>query len=389
MANGLADILSAYREGLRSERETRLSEMQMALSMLEAERGREFQREQLRRDDAYKGLSISKESLNESIDRSSAMMYSQFVNIFDRDSDGVIKPLSSKQIKEKGLSDKTSNDIYKMVSYYETEGMKSVSREMAMRIGRQVSAGYRYEQETNKPNEYISELTESGLLYGGEDDLQYKLSYQPFLEMEEATDVLANVDVELSELAHGDYDIQRITSMTREPLKYETDITSLADLFEGAPPPLPKVPPLPKGSVGDLGKMLSEKDDLTSDIRELSSLVSKKKSLQRQGFDVGEEEISKLANQLSELKSSKNELLTDIRIAQKQSEIDINQQKIEDLASDILLESGLEQNEQNLRAARSRATDIAEVPGSSMFGESTPGYRQQRPFYDIYGRIQR
>ena len=77
MANGLTDILSAYREGIRSERETRLSEMQLALGMLEAERGREFQREQIRRDDAYKGLALSKETLNEAISKSARSIYAK------------------------------------------------------------------------------------------------------------------------------------------------------------------------------------------------------------------------------------------------------------------------------------------------------------------------
>lgn len=239
MANGLSDILSAYREGLRSERETRLGEMQLALNMLESERGREFQREQLRRDDAYKGLSIAKESLNESIAQSANVVYSKALPLF-LDDDGVtIKPLSKRQAKKKGIKYEDATDLYNMVSAYRTEGLQTIGQQSAIRIGRKIAADYQYEMETGDRTAYTSDLIKAGVLSDSDNIVDYQLSYQPFLDITKATDALANVDVELSELATGDYDIQRDIAFEKQQVGYgtgggELDISGLADAFERA-----------------------------------------------------------------------------------------------------------------------------------------------------------
>ena len=100
-------------------------------------------------------------------------------------------------------------DLFHMVSSYKTEGLQSLGQDEAIRIGRKIAADYEYEVETGDRTAYTRDLIKAGILSDSDNIVDYQLSYQPFLDVTKATDVLANVDVELSELAAGDYDIQR------------------------------------------------------------------------------------------------------------------------------------------------------------------------------------
>ena len=55
MANGLSDILSVYRQGLASERQSRQSEMQFALQAMQFESAQRFREEGRQRGDAARG----------------------------------------------------------------------------------------------------------------------------------------------------------------------------------------------------------------------------------------------------------------------------------------------------------------------------------------------
>ena len=132
--------------------------MQLALGMLEAERSREFQREQIRRDDAYKGLALSKETLNEAISKSARSIYAKALPLF-LDDDGVtVTPLSKRQAKKKGLKYEDAMDLFHMVSSYKTEGLQSLGQDEAIRIGRKIAADYEYEVETGDRTAYTRDF---------------------------------------------------------------------------------------------------------------------------------------------------------------------------------------------------------------------------------------
>ena len=56
MANGLSDILSAYRQGLASERQSRQEEMRFALQAMQFESQQRFRTEGRQREDVMGAL---------------------------------------------------------------------------------------------------------------------------------------------------------------------------------------------------------------------------------------------------------------------------------------------------------------------------------------------
>ena len=313
------------------------------------------------------------------------------------DDDGVtVKPLSKRQAKKKGLKYEDAMDLFHMVSSYKTEGLQSLGQDEAIRIGRKIAADYEYEVETGDRTAYTRDLIKAGILSDSDNIVDYQLSYQPFLDVTKATDVLANVDVELSELAAGDYDIQRDIAFERQQVGY--DYTDAGDDLTGE---MEAALAAVEGGVGETigtetsdavvaySSLKNQRDATIDDIRSLSADIRNKQSLQRQGFDIKDEDIQSSLDSLSSLQKQSTDLGRGMRTEMSRSVASARQDKIQALADDILLESGLEATEQNIRAARARASDIVEAPGVSMFREQPPAPRGQVPFYDMYGRIKR
>ena len=140
MANGLSDILSAYRQGLSSERQSRQAEMQFALQALQFESQRnlqerrfdltqeqfeetkkksafdtQFQREGRQRQDALFALESSDKVISESLQENASIIQSNLYNLWpimiaDKDeetggfknSTKVIENLMSKKTQKMG-----------------------------------------------------------------------------------------------------------------------------------------------------------------------------------------------------------------------------------------------------------------------------------------------
>jgi hypothetical protein len=74
MANGINDILSVYRQSLASERQARLSEMQIALQGLQFEAQQRFREEGREREDALSALEFARTSALEAVTNDAQMV---------------------------------------------------------------------------------------------------------------------------------------------------------------------------------------------------------------------------------------------------------------------------------------------------------------------------
>ena len=81
MANGLSDILSAYRQGLTSERQARQEEMRFALQAMQFEAQQRFREEGRQREDVMSALDYAKKSTNEAIGQDASQIYSKISSL--------------------------------------------------------------------------------------------------------------------------------------------------------------------------------------------------------------------------------------------------------------------------------------------------------------------
>jgi len=255
MANGVSDILSVYRETLASERESRMGEMQMALGMMQFESERMFREEGRRREDVYQGLTQDKQILEEAMVKDVNMVVAKISGLFDRkveDGATVIQPLTSRQAKKIGLTDDIANQLYTIVWMSGDPDLAVAGREAAIDFSRRISAEYDNWKGTGVKSNYLKALTKAGILYGGErgakggllkddegnivwDDVRESLSFGPFTGISKGLEAQEAVNLELSEIKSGDYEIQRQgdieAGIQRKPLEYgeEQDLAGIAD----------------------------------------------------------------------------------------------------------------------------------------------------------------
>ena len=81
MANGLSDILSAYRQGLASERQARQAEMSMALQAMQFESQQRFREEGRQREDIMSALDYAKKSTTEAIGQDASQIYTKISSL--------------------------------------------------------------------------------------------------------------------------------------------------------------------------------------------------------------------------------------------------------------------------------------------------------------------
>ena len=255
MANGISDILSVYRETLASERQSRMGEMQMALSMMQYESERVFREEGRRREDVYQGLTQDKQILEEAMVKDVNMVVAKISGLFERevvDGETVIQQLTSRQAKKIGLTDDIANELYTIVWMSGDPDLAVAGREAAIRFSRRIAAEYDNWKGTGVKSNYLKALTKAGILYGGErgakggllkddegdivwDDVRESLSFGPFTGISKGLEAQEAVNLELSEIKSGDYMIQRQedieAGIKRKPLEYgeDEDLAGIAD----------------------------------------------------------------------------------------------------------------------------------------------------------------
>jgi len=357
---GLPDILSAYREGLASERQFRTSQMQMSLSQLQYESERAFREEGRRREDAFRGLTLANQTMKESQakDASSIYLLMRSLDFIDRDSDGKINKLKLNKAKPHGFSDIEAQSIYNMVLMYESESpvLQQQAQFAATNIGKLVSAYKDSWVSTGKQPDYLKALSKAGILYAGDevdgevvyDETKFDLSYEPFVNVSKATDVLANISDELGEMARGDYEIQRGIGIDRKFTKQQSsdDVASrMADIVEA-----------------NLDKLETDLDyddtdsEYIDSVRELRML----KSLVKKGYGGFDDDIKNLTIEIGKHKENLALAKENKRVAE-----------IKDMMNYIFETTGMERTSENEQLALGRALDLL----------GSKGYQYERAYF--------
>lgn len=247
MANGISDILGVYRETLASERESRMGEMQMALSMMQFESERMFRDEGRRREDAYQGLASTKATLTQALSQDVSTVLAGLSSLYEMEmvDDRLVPKQMNKKVRKKlGLSEDDETEMYNIVlmSSSDSATMQASAVESAKQFSERVFAEYKYwkVQEDADPSidaksPLLKSLTKAGVLYGGEDKVRESLSFEPFLGVSTGRIALESVNLEMSEITSGDYTIQRgdeiAAGLGREPYEYDEDqnLAGIAD----------------------------------------------------------------------------------------------------------------------------------------------------------------
>ena len=240
MANGISDILGVYRETLSSERESRMGEMQMALSMMQFESERMFRDEGRRREDAYQGLASTKATLTQALSQDVSTVLAGLSSLYEMEmvDDRLVPKQMNKKVRKKlGLSEDDETEMYNIVlmSSSDSATMQASAVESAKQFSERVSAEYKYwkvqeaaDPSTDAKSPLLKSLTKSGILYGGEDKVRESLSFEPFLGVSTGRIALESVNLEMSEITSGDYTIQRgdeiAAGLGREPYEYDEDV---------------------------------------------------------------------------------------------------------------------------------------------------------------------
>jgi len=251
MANGISDILGVYRETLASERESRMGEMQMALSMMQFESERMFRDEGRRREDAYQGLASTKATLTQALSQDVSTVLAGLSSLYEMEmvDDRLVPKQMNKKVRKKlGLSESDETEIYNIVlmSSSDSATMQASAVESAKQFSERVSAEYKYwkvqeaaDPSTDAKSPLLKSLTKAGILYGGEDKVRESLSFEPFLGVSTGRIALESVNLEMSEITAGDYEIQRggeiEAGLKREPYEYDkdADLKNIADYVKG------------------------------------------------------------------------------------------------------------------------------------------------------------
>jgi hypothetical protein len=227
---GLTDVLSVYRESISSERQSRMAEMQIALSALQYESEREFREAGRQRENALMVLQDAKQNTRESVSQDTGEIVSGMSGLIERDTSGGIYSFKKQsRLQDSGLSEKDQMDIYNIVSLYssDSEGEQKLGQSAAKNFAKRFANEYKVWSDSGfstkkkgKFYEYKSELIQglenSGLLYGGSDNYSRQLSAEPFLMVPEALSALDRIQQETQEIGQGDYEIQSDLSFGAE-----------------------------------------------------------------------------------------------------------------------------------------------------------------------------
>ena len=246
MANGLSDILSAYRQGLASERQTRQAEMSMALQAMQFEAQQRFREEGRQREDIMGALDYAKQSTTQAIGQDASQIYTKISSLspivgadIDKETGALLKTdkiinALSKPINKKGQYGFTPAQATEIVNIANTYSMASKNpllaqsaQDLAVSFGRKVARDYDIYQSTGftQSSKFIKSLEKSGLLYKGPDPMQRDMTADVFLGVNDALVALDNIDKERMEIAKGDYKVD--TPITVSGVAQDTDIAAI------------------------------------------------------------------------------------------------------------------------------------------------------------------
>jgi len=188
---GLAnDVLSAYLESLRIDRQSKTADMNMALQMLESQAQMDFRKESRRREDMWRGLQTSRTATQEQIGDYQSQIYTKFLRLpyIEIKEDGEVE-IDAKKMGEKGLgfSDAQINDIHTMMVLYQKPATKKEGALLASKLARQAYSEYDYYNEVLRPYDKegnnipvnLLPFISSGMINLG-DESKEKMSLEPF-----------------------------------------------------------------------------------------------------------------------------------------------------------------------------------------------------------------
>ena len=253
MANGINDILSVYRQSLASERQTRMAEMQLALSALQFEAQQKFRESGRRREDALGSLEYASASTKEALSQDSNLIYSKIASIkpiaeadYD-DTTGAMKK-SNKivgKLEDLGYSLTDATQIVTIANQYglasKNPALAVGAQQMAIELGTRVARDYdiwqregfaKNTKEYQPKSPLLTAMEKSGIMYKGSDALQRDLSVDAFIGVAQATQALENIETERMEMGTGDYSLDR--PLTVGALETSGDVIDFASLADEA-----------------------------------------------------------------------------------------------------------------------------------------------------------
>ena len=224
----LSEILSVYRQGLATERQSRLAEQQLALSALQFESQQQFRDEGRQREDIMGALQFAQESTKEALGQDTSQIYSKVLGLqpiaeaeYDETS-GAMKQ-TNKVLRKLTKLGYTEQDAVALTNIANTYGMASKNpalaqsaQSMASDFGKRVSRDYNVWKESGfSPNKkgyqpkspLMKAMESSGLMYKGGDQLQRDLSIDSFIGVGDALTALDNIEQERLDIGKGDYTI--------------------------------------------------------------------------------------------------------------------------------------------------------------------------------------
>ena len=246
MANGLSDILSAYRQGLASERQTRQAEMSVALQAMQFEAQQRFREEGRQREDIMGALDYAKQSTTQAMGQDASQIYTKISSLrpiveagMDAETGALLKTdkiinALSKPTNKKGQYGFTPAQATEIVNIANTYAMAAKNpllaqsaQDLAVSFGRKVTRDYDIYESTGftQSSQFIKSLEKSGLLYKGPDPMQRDMSADVFLGVSDAVTALDNIDKERMEIAKGDYKVD--TPITVSGVAQDTDISGM------------------------------------------------------------------------------------------------------------------------------------------------------------------
>ena len=226
----LSEILSVYRQGLASERQSRLAEQQLALQALQFESQQQFREEGRQREDIMGALQFAQQSTTEALGQDTSQIYSKVLGLqpiaeADYDETSGAMQRTNKVIKKLTKLGYTEQDAVALTNIANTYGMASKNpalaqsaQSMASDFGKRVSRDYKIWKESGfaknekgfQPKSPLMKAMESsGLMYQGGDQLQRDLSVDAFIGVGDALTALDNIEAERLEMGKGDYTIDR------------------------------------------------------------------------------------------------------------------------------------------------------------------------------------
>ncbi|MDB4333718.1 hypothetical protein N9990_00165 [bacterium] len=224
----LSEILSVYRQGLATERQSRLAEQQLALSALQFESQQQFRDEGRQREDIMGALQFAQQSTKEALGQDTSQIYSKVLGLrpiaeADYDETSGAMQSTNKIINKLTRLGYTEQDAIALTNIANTYGMasknpalaqsaQSMASDFAQRVSRDYNiwkeSGFSQNRKGYQPKSPLMKAMESsGLMYKGGDQLQRDLSIDSFIGVGDALTALDNIEQERLDIGKGDYKI--------------------------------------------------------------------------------------------------------------------------------------------------------------------------------------